>query len=198
MIEILLKPIRIKILGKELFVPLFVILIVICLALITLFARNMLLRDKWRTLDVEWYGFSIDHPALLSESTYPSSGGRGGNHDYLRASMESPSLYVKIHQTNMDKPTLIDAVEWGQNIIHGWDATDISSPTNTHIGQGNYPAIVQTYYKRHWSETNKIKAFYVVTDNSAYMIEFFRVNEEREPTIQRMIDSFRLYDEGVD
>ncbi len=191
-IDLLNKPVRLNMFGRTKFVRVFVILIVIGLIILFFFARHMLLRDQWRTLDVEWEGFSIDHPALLTEYIYPATYKRGANLGYVLASLDGLGwgLDVTIHQIDMENPELIDAVEWGQKIIRGWDATNISTPVEMEIGQGDYPAVMQSYYRG--SEPRK--AFLVVNAESAFMIEFGRAYEQHDPVIQQMLDSFRLYD----
>lgn len=193
-INILRRRVRLKIFGKDRFVPLFVVLMAIGLVVAVLLIRHMLLRDEWTTLSVEWHGYSIEHPALWGTKTYPTSGGRGENLDYLSATISSFGLSVFIYQTELEEPNLTDALEWGQDIILGWEPTDFSSPVEVRIGIDNYPALMQSYYDGNdWN-----RAYIVATENRAYMIEFTRVSEGSRPIIEQMIASFRLLDEDTD
>jgi hypothetical protein len=99
-------------------------------------------------------------------------------------------MYVFIHQIKMERPNLTDAFEWGQKILQGRKASNVSSPIEIQIGYGHYPALSQTYYDR----GRLIKAFFVISKNRAYMIEFIRVGKDSQPVIDRMLFSFRLYD----
>ncbi len=190
--ENLKRPVRLKIFGKDRYVPLIVILAGVSLVVMFFAIRYIALQDKWRTLNVEWHGYSIDYPALWSPHTYPASGGRGENLDYLSASIDSTGMYVFIHQVKMEQPDLTDAFEWGQKIVQGRKASSVSSSVETQIGYGAYPALTQSYYDK----GRLIKAFFVVSESRAYMIEFIRVNENSQPIIDRMLASFRLYDGG--
>ncbi len=177
-----------KIFGKDRLVPLFVLLAVISLAATILLIRYMVLRDQWRTLNVEWHGYSIEYPALWGTQTYAAMGGRGANLEYLSASIDSFGLSALIHQRIAEKPELTDAVEWGKGIVLGWEASQISSLIETKIGYGKYPAMMQSYYRGN----ERIKTFYVVSENRMYMIEFHRADEDSQPMVDRMLASFKL------
>lgn len=191
-IENLKRPVRLKIFGKDRHVPLVVILAGVSLVVVFFAIRYVALQDKWRTLNVEWHGYSIDYPALWSPHTYPASGGRGENLDYLSATISSTGLSIYIYQMQIEQPTLTKAFEWGQKIVQGWKASNISSTFETQIGHDHYPALAQTYYDR----GKLTKAFFVVSENRVYMIEFTRVGKNSQPIIDRMLASFRLYDGG--
>lgn len=188
--ENLKRPVRLKIFGKNRYVPLIVILAGISIIVIFFSVRYISLQDEWRTLNVEWHGYAIDYPALWSPHTYPASGGRGENLDYLSATISSTGLSIYIYQMQMEQPSLTDAFEWGQEIVQGWKASNVSSPVETQIGYSHYPALAQTYYDR----GKLTKAFFVVSRNRVYMIEFIRVGKDSQPIIDRMLSSFRLYD----
>ncbi len=193
-IDVLKKPIRLKVFGKNRSVSLFVILAAISLAVTTLFIRQMLLRDKWHILNVEWHGYSIDYPALWGTQTYAAIGGRGANLEYLSASINSFGPYVLIHQTEMDNPDLLAASDWWQETMFEWKLTDISPPVETKIGYGEYPAIRQSYY----DGSTLVYAYFLVSDNRSYLVEIYRVSEDSQPIVDQMLASFRLLEADGD
>lgn len=193
-LDILKKPVRLKIFRKDRFVPLFVILIVISLVVTIFFIRYMLLRDQWHTLDVEWHGYSIDYPALWSTQTYAASGGRGANLDYLSAAIGNFGLNIDIHQTTMENPEIEDAFDWWQETMLGWKLSNISSPIKIQIGYDDYPAMMQSYYRG----SELVYGYFLVSDNRSYLLEFSRVNEVSQPIIDQILASFRLYEVGED
>lgn len=187
-IDILKKTVRLKIFGKDRDVPLYVILAVISLAATILLIRYIVLRDQWRTLNVERYGYSIEYPALYDTQTYGSIGGRGANLEYLSASINGFGPYVRIHQTEMENPDLVDSFDWWKEIMGNWGLADISSSVETQIGYDNYPAIRQTYY----DGSQLVHAYFVVSNDRSYLLEFYRVSEEFQPMVDRMLASFKL------
>lgn len=191
-VDILRKTVRLKIFGKDRDVPLYVILAVISLAATILLIRYFVLRDQWRTLNVTWYGYSIEYPALYDTQTYGSIGGRGANSEYRSASINSFGPNVLIHQTGMENPDLLDAFDWWQEIMGNWGLTEISSPVETQIGYDNYPAIRQTYY----DGSQLVHAYFVVSNDRSYLLEFYRVSEESQPIVDRMLASFKLLEVG--
>lgn len=194
LLDLFRTSVRLKIFGRDRVIPLGLILLVIFSTVTILFTRHILLQDKWQTLEVKWHGYSIEYPALWSTQTYAASGGRGKNLDYLSASVDSFGLYVFIHQMTMDKADLTVAFAWWQEIIHEWGLSNISSPVETQIGYDNYPAIMQSYYRG----SELVYAYYVVSDNRSYLIEFKRVSEDSQPIVDQMLASFRLIEEGDD
>lgn len=190
--SVLKKNIRLKIFGRDRFVPLYMILTAISLVVIVLFIRYIFLQDKWHTLNVEWHGYSIDYPALWSTQTYAASGGRGANLDHLSGRIMSFGLLIAIHQTEMKNTDLTDAFDWWQETMMGWRLTNFSPPVETQIGYDTYPAIMQSYY----DGGNLVHAYFVISDNRAYLIEFKRVSEDSQPIIDQMLASFRLYKVG--
>jgi len=194
--DILHKPIRMHIFGKKTKLPLGIILIVICLTLAAMLTRQLLLQDQWRTLTHEGYGFSIDYPATWNADRYGSSGYR--NLENARADIGGIGTSVLIHQQTIDKPTLEDAAEWGQEIVlHKRNILFLSPRTEATVGIENYPALTQTFQEKIGLETNTTKVIYVVTENSAFAIEFNDV-EKSEPIFEQMLASFRLFDGLID
>ena len=191
-IGFLRKTVRLNIFGKDRDVPLYIIIMVISLSATILLIRYFVLRDQWRILNVEWYGYSIEYPALYDTETYGSMGGRGANLGYLSASINSWAPYVFIHQTGMENPDLLDAFDWWQEIMDNWGLTEISSPIETQIGYDNYPTIRQTYYDGNKS----VQAYFVVSNDRSYLLEFYRVSEESQPMVDRMLASFKLLEVG--
>jgi len=193
MIDILSKPVQLKIFGKDISLPLIVILAILGLLISIYFTRYMFQQDKWNTLDVQVHKYSIDYPATWNETTYGSSGGQGSHLDYITGRINTffgPDILI--HKTELEQPSLTDAAEWGQEILKASNPRRITPLAETHIGHGNYPALMQSFTERN----APAKAFYAVSGDYAYMIEINQINENSQPIIDQILDSFRLYDES--
>lgn len=196
------KPITMKLFGREVGVPVILLLLVLSLVAGIFLTRHLLLNDEWRTFIHEKYDFSIGHPAIWSAEEYGDHGSRGLKH--LRAQVFSPigsSATVLIRQDPMENPELEDAVEWGQKIIAERNPHDITPLQATRVGYGNYPALTQTYEYRSFVLTGHTKVVYVVTADSAFMLEFTGRQsrfENSEEIFDRMLASFRFVNGGAD
>ncbi|MCA9918552.1 MAG: hypothetical protein KC445_11405 [Anaerolineales bacterium] len=185
------KTVRLSIFGKIVDVPIVILLIVIGLVFASILTKQLLLQGQWRTLVHDGYGFSIDYPASWSADKYGDSGWRGVV--YARAQLIGSGSRIFIHQQTMDNPQLTDAVRWGQEILDRKQITEQSSLVEIQIGDGKYPALMQTYKEDVFVDITTNKAIYLVTDNSAFLIQLSDINEKSESIIDQMLASFRLY-----
>ncbi len=199
--HVLFRPIPLKLFGKVVKVPLIIILFILSAVAGIVLTRQQLLKGKWQTFTHDKYGFSIDYPAGWSADDYGAGGWRGVN--YLRAQFIGSigsNARVFIHQQPMENPNLEDAVEWGQEIIKRREPYDVSSPVEAQVGYGNYPALTQTYRDRSIVGVGLTKVFYVVTADSAFMLEFTDFQsgyEKTEALFDHMLATFRFVDDGA-
>jgi hypothetical protein len=200
--HILRKPVPLELFGKVVRVPLVVILFILILVAGIVLTRHLLLKDEWRTFTHDRYNFAITYPASWHAKGYADYGSRGQR--YLRAHFNSSvgsSARVLIHQQPMENPELVDAVEWGQEIIARRRPYNISAPIETQVGHSNYPALIQTYKERIIVGSVLTKVVYIVTADSAFMLEFSDYQSRYEKSgevFDHMLASFRFVDEGED
>lgn len=94
----------------------------------------------------------------------------------------------------MENPELVDAVNWGQDIIQRFGGYDLSTLREVQIGYGNYPALMQTYKTKDFLvRFNRVA--YFVTQDGVFMLDFGDKQsryKESELTFDRMLASFRI------
>ncbi|MEZ4592433.1 MAG: PsbP-related protein [Chloroflexota bacterium] len=188
------KQIQFVVFDKPIKIPVYK-LIIFLLVVAYFLARHFLLADLWFTLTNETYNFSIEHPAEWRAYTYGRNGSRSSR--IMRAEVMQSGFFnsgeIQIYQQFMEKPTLDDAVAWGEQVIQRNDGYDLTSLQEIQIGQ-NYPALTQTYRIR-GGLGGFAKAIYFVTNDSVFMIKFSDLQsgfKENEPTFDRMLASFRI------
>jgi hypothetical protein len=194
--SILGKPVPVGLFGRVVEPPLILVLLVVVGIVAYQPIKHWWLQDEWRTFTHDQYSFSIDYPASWSVNSYGDYGSRGL--DYLRARFSSFfGGAVSIHQQPMENPELADAVEWGEAVIQHADGHDLSPLSEVRIGQGDYPALTRTYRRGNVLPELR-RVFYVVSEDSAFMLEFAEADQESAaPVFERMLASFHLFDKEV-
>ena len=184
--------------GVRLEVPLPIIVVILFIVIGIYLIQHQFKQNQWEILTNEKYGYVISYPSNWSVKEYGNNGSRSSIYQRSSFSDFLTSSSVEIYEKSMQAPDLMQAAEWGEEIIKRNGAANLSELKTVEIGQNNFPALERMYTQSDFlGRRYTIKVIYIAAAQHDFAIKFDpseRNYEEAPEAFDQILSSFRIID----